>query len=67
MRKLAIIFTSLLLLSACSNEMSAEEKRNKFDGCVIEQMSDKNQLMIKSAAWAKWEFQAQEFCRHWLD
>ena len=67
-RKLAIIFTSLLLLSACSNEMSAEEKRNKFDSCVIKQMSfNEYDYTTPDYIMKKWESEALELCRHWLD
>lgn len=34
--KLVLITCSLVLLSSCSSEPSAQEKRNMFDKCVIE-------------------------------
>lgn len=67
MRKLAIIFTNLLLLSACSNEMSAEEKRNNFDGCVIDQMAIHDVLGVNSAVVAGWQQEAEKACRNFLD
>ena len=35
MKKIFLILLSLILLSGCSSELSPQEKRNKFDACVI--------------------------------
>ena len=35
MKKLLLLSLSLILISGCSSELSPQEKRNKFDACVI--------------------------------
>ena len=38
--KIVLISFSLVFLTSCSSEPSAQEKRNQFDACVIEKLKE---------------------------
>ena len=40
MKKVFLLSVSLILLSGCSSELSPQEKRNKFDACVIRDIQE---------------------------
>ncbi|CAB4735429.1 MAG: hypothetical protein F2699_00910 [Actinobacteria bacterium] len=65
MKKVSLLLLSLILLSGCS--ASPQEKRNKFDGCVIDQMAIHNVDGVNSAVVAGWQQEAEKACRNFLD
>ena len=65
MKKLLLLSINLILVSGCST--SPQEKRNNFDGCVIDQMAIHNVDGVNSAVVAGWQQEAEKACRNFLD